>query len=177
MKLLWLIILSIACVKAPILAQAEHSSISTEMTAALAESQLPGLSLAMVSKDAILFQESFGYADLVSKRKYENSAIQNIGSISKTFIGVALMKLVDQGKLKLDDPVNNYLPFEVFNPNHPEVSITIRHLATHTSGIKDTPANYDFKSYYLDADLQKAEVIMKDFSVVEKLFLKKIKKK
>jgi CubicO group peptidase (beta-lactamase class C family) len=42
------------------------------------------------------------------------------------------------GKLKLDDPIQNYLPFKVINPNHPTEPITIRHLATHTSGINDT---------------------------------------
>jgi len=48
-------------------------------------------------------------------------------------------------------------------------------LATHTSGLKDTPANYEFKSYYLDSILQKAPVSTKGFSLEEKVFLKKIK--
>ena len=52
------------------------------------------------------------------------------------------------GKLNLDDPVNSYLPFEVKNPYHPEEDISIRHLATHTSTIKDTEFYYG-KSYVL----------------------------
>ena len=63
--------------------------------------------------------------------------IHVIASISKTFVGIAIMKLVESGKLKLDDPINDYLPFEIRSPHYPEVDITIRHLVTHTSSLND----------------------------------------
>lgn len=156
-------------------AQSTEERVTQEMVKVFEESRLPGLAITMVGKDSILYQNTFGYADLASKEQYAPNTIQNIGSISKTLIGVSLMKLVDQGKLKLDDPVNKHLPFKVTHPKFSDSPITIRHLATHSSGIKDTPANYDFKSYYLDADLQKSEVNTKGFSLTEKVFLKKIK--
>jgi CubicO group peptidase (beta-lactamase class C family) len=56
------------------------------------------------------------------------------------------------GKLNLDDPINNYLPYQVKNPNHPNVSITIRHLATHTSSIMDT--DFYGKSYVMKDAIQ-----------------------
>jgi len=156
-------------------AQLTRLTITERMNIAFDKSKLPGLGLSMVTKDSVLYKQTFGYADIASEKSYQVSTVQNIGSISKTLIGVALMKLVDQGKLKLDDPINKYLPFRVNHPKFKNTPITVRHLATHTSGIKDTPTNYEFKSYYLDTELQKEKVSTKGFSFEEKIFLKKIK--
>jgi CubicO group peptidase (beta-lactamase class C family) len=60
------------------------------------------------------------------------------------------MQLVEQGNIKLDDDINTYLPFKVINPYFPEDRITIRHLATHTSTLKDT--NDFWLKDYLVAD-------------------------
>jgi CubicO group peptidase (beta-lactamase class C family) len=76
--------------------------------------------------------------------------LQNVGSVSKTLIGVSLMQLVEQGKIKLDDDINTYLPFKVINPYFPQDRITVRHLATHTSTLKDT--NDFWLKDYLVAD-------------------------
>jgi len=59
-----------------------------------------------------------------------------------------LLKAQELGKLKLDDPINKYLPFKVVNPNFPNIEITIRHLATHTSSIVDNNF-YLSKNYFL----------------------------
>lgn len=111
-----------------------------------------GFAVAMVNESGTLYQKGFGYMDVASKKPYTEHTIQNIASISKTFIGISLMKAQELGNLKLDDPINNYLPFKVFNPYFPEKEITIRHLATHTSSITDTKY-YDKKSYILKDDI------------------------
>jgi len=80
----------------------------------------------------------------------------NIGSTSKTFIGVALMQLHDQGKIDLDADINEYLPFKVFNPHFPDIPITLRQLATHTSSIKDRLSIYELKAYYSDDNTKNA---------------------
>jgi CubicO group peptidase (beta-lactamase class C family) len=72
----------------------------------------------------------------------------NIASISKTFTGAALMQAVQAGKLDLDEDVNAYLPFRVVNPNFPDDTITLRQLATHTSGIADRPSAYASGYHY-----------------------------
>src|SRR5690606_25689095 len=64
------------------------------------------------------------------------------------FVGIALLKAQELGKLNLDDPVMKYLPFNVSNPDFPEEQITIRQLATHTSSITDNEF-YLSKNYYL----------------------------
>ena len=111
-----------------------------------------GFAVTLVNESGPLYQKGFGYMDVASQKPYTDSTIQNIASISKTFIGISLMKAQELGKLKLDDPINSYLPFKVINPYFPEKEITIRHLATHTSTITDT-RYYDKKSYVLKDDI------------------------
>lgn len=64
--------------------------------------------------------------------------LYRIASISKIFVGIAIMQLVEIGKLSLDDNIENYIGFSLKNKNHPNDIITIKHLLTHTSSLKDT---------------------------------------
>lgn len=100
--------------------------------------QINGFAVAMVDKNGVIYSKGFGYANVATKQKYTEHTIQHIASISKTLIGVALMIAQEMGKLKLDDPIQDYLPFVVANPRFPDDEITIRQLATHTSSISDT---------------------------------------
>ncbi len=107
-----------------------------------------GFSVAIVNDKGSLYQNGFGFADASSRKPYTENTIQNIASVSKTFVGIALMKAQELGKLDLDDPINKYLPFAVFNPNFPDDQITIRQLANHTSSIQDNEI-YSTKNYIL----------------------------
>ncbi|SMG28845.1 CubicO group peptidase, beta-lactamase class C family [Marivirga sericea] len=97
-----------------------------------------GYSTTIVDTTGILYNKGFGYADLEHNKKYTEHTIINIASVSKVFIGVALLKAQELNYLNLNDPINKHLPFEVINPNFPEEVITVKHLATHTSAIVDT---------------------------------------
>ena len=107
-----------------------------------------GYGVAIVDRSGIRYARGFGYADWEAQRPYTEHTLQNIASISKTFIGIALLKAQEMGLLDLDDPVNDHLPFTVRHAHHPEVPITLRQLATHTSGISDG-AYYDRYAYVL----------------------------
>ena len=63
-----------------------------------------------------------------------------VASISKTITATAIMQLVEQGKIDLDDDVGDYLPFEMSIPYSPEAPVTLRQLLTHTASIDDNPA-------------------------------------
>jgi len=112
------------------------------------ESGLVGLGAAVVDTSGIRYAHGFGFADKEKEIPYTENSIQTIASISKTFIGISLLKAQEMGYLNLDDPVNKYLPFEVFNPKHPDKPITLRQLSCHTSSIQDTDT-YDERSYVL----------------------------
>ena len=102
---------------------------------------LPGFVVSVFDKSEIFMQEGFGYSNLENKKSYNPETIQLIASISKSITAVAVMKAMEMGHFKLDDPINKYLPHKIINPNFPEEEITIRHLLTHTSSLDD-PENY-----------------------------------
>lgn len=116
---------------------------------------LPGFAVSIFTKDSILFQRGFGFSNLKNKSSYSVDNVQIIASITKTIVGVALMKSVEDKKLNLDDFINDILPFEVQNPYYPNEKITVRHLATHTSTIADTK-NSD-KGYRFEKSLKLEE--------------------
>nr|WP_019036949.1 serine hydrolase domain-containing protein [Psychroflexus tropicus] len=82
------------------------------------------------------------------KKRYTPNTTQNIASISKTLIGISLLKAQELGKIELNDPINKYLPFKIINPNYPDKPILIKHLAYHTYSIIDVDEVYS-KSYVL----------------------------
>ena len=96
-----------------------------------------GLGAAVIVNRQVVWMKGYGFADWQRTRPFTPNTIMNVGSIAKPFVGVAMMRAVQEGKLSLDEDINTYLPFRVVNPHHPNEKITLRHLATHTSGITD----------------------------------------
>jgi CubicO group peptidase (beta-lactamase class C family) len=98
------------------------------------------MSAAIVKNDRIIWSAAFGYAGRDKDVAADTGTIYRIGSCTKTFTATLLMQLVEEGKIKLDDPVENYLP-EIKNLNGyaDAGKITFRQLASHTSGLKREP--------------------------------------
>lgn len=118
--------------------QIVKESLTTELDSIRRIGDINGFAVAIVDQKGVLYENGFGLSNTETKEEYTENTLQHIASVSKTLIGVALMKAKEMGKLNLDDPIQDYLPFKVINPNFPKEVITIRHLATHTSGINDT---------------------------------------
>ncbi len=129
-----------------------QDSLTTELKQIQAKGVINGFGVAIVNQDKVLYKNGFGLADASNNRAYSAQTVQNIASISKTLIGIALMKAQELGLLSIDDPVAKYLDFAVVNPNFPDQHITIKHLATHTSSITDGDI-YGEKSYILKAPI------------------------
>ena len=102
----------------------------------LENSNFPGFAISMVMKDSIIFSKGYGFANKEDKIAFRTDHNQIVASISKTWIGIALMKCIEEGYFKLETDVNEILPFKVFNPKFLDQPILIKHLATHTSSIK-----------------------------------------
>lgn len=123
-------------------------ALTNEINTIYNQKKFNGFAVSIVNENGTLYKNGFGFSDVENQIKYTTETIQNIGSVSKTFVGIALLKAQELGQLKLDDPIDQYLPFKVINPNFPQEKITIRQLATHTSSITDNEF-YSSKNYYL----------------------------
>ena len=101
------------------------------------EHHVPGASTYIFRDNQILWNRSYGYADIKQNKKVTDSTTFITASISKVFTATALMQLWEDGLFELDDNINNYLPpeLQVVNPDYPDDAITFRHLLTHTSSI------------------------------------------
>jgi CubicO group peptidase (beta-lactamase class C family) len=89
------------------------------------------MSVAVVRQGKLVYAKGFGFADLENDVKAKPDTVYRIGSVTKQFTATMVMQLVQEGKLKLDDPMRKHLP------DLPEAwdKVTIRHLLNHTSGI------------------------------------------
>ena len=130
----------------------EFRKAQNELTEKLTELSkttcLNGFGVALVNDKEILYQNGFGIANVETGEKYNENTIQNIASVSKTLIGIAVLKAQELGKLKLDDPISKYLPYIIENPKYKGEPITIRHLVTHTSSIADNQ-EYLYRAWIL----------------------------
>ena len=124
---------------------------------------IPGLSVCLISRSELLWQQSFGFADLDTQTPTTADHVQNIASISKTFTTAAAMQQVEVGALDLDADVNDYLPYSIRNPNHPDLPITVRMLMHHTSSLTDGAV---YGAYYRcgDPDMSLGEWLEAYFS-------------
>ena len=106
------------------------------IAATVAQREQPGLSIGVVYDQELIWAKGYGYADLERRVPTTPSTIYRIASISKLFTATAIMQLRDAGKLRLDDPVSERLPwFSIKKTYDGGPPITIRHLITHTSGL------------------------------------------
>ena len=101
------------------------------------ETRTTSLSIALVDGDSVVWAETFGTADTTTDKKPGIDTMYGIGSTSKMLATIAVMKLVDQGKVALDDPLVQHLPsFSMLSPDY--TKITIRMLLNHSSGLPGT---------------------------------------
>lgn len=98
---------------------------------------LMSISYCVLKNDNILHIGALGFADKANKKLATENTRYLIASISKTITAVAIMKLVEQNLISLDDDINQKLPFSARNPNFPNIPITYRMLLSHTSSISD----------------------------------------
>lgn len=98
--------------------------------------RMPGLSVGIIHNGKLVYKAGFGYADLEQEIKATSKTQYRIASISKTFTTIAILQLVEQGKINLDDPISKYLRwFKVESKTGDSKSITIRQVLTHSAGI------------------------------------------
>ena len=132
----------LALLALPLAAPADETKQKDSLAAAVLpfveKNELAGAVMLVANRDKTLALEAVGYADVENRKPLKTDALFWIASQSKPMTAAAVMILVDDGKLALDDPVEKHLPeFKQlrYKGEKPKTTITIRHLLSHTSGL------------------------------------------
>ncbi len=129
--------------------QAGSAAIDTSLREAVARKDVPGVVALITDREHVLYQGAFGVADVATSRPLATDALFRIASMTKPITSVALMQLVEKGRIALDDPAAKYLPeladlhvIESFDATTGQYQVrpakrpaTVRHFLTHTSGL------------------------------------------
>ena len=126
-----------------------QAALDTSLRSAVERKDVPGVVVLVTDRKGVLYENAFGVADVGTGRPLKTDALFRIASMTKPITTTALMQLVEQGKIGLDDPAEKYLP-ELKNPKvvesfdaktgdyklRPAASAPlVRHFQTHTSGL------------------------------------------
>jgi len=116
----------------------EWQGVVDDYRAALQNGGTVGSSMILAQDGKVIKSEYYGFADKATGRPVDAQTIYHWASITKLFTTVAILQLRDRGKLRLDDRIIDYLPEakQIHNPYGPMSQITLRHLLTHTSGLR-----------------------------------------
>lgn len=152
--------------------QAAKDSLTQQLEAVYQSNQLMGMSVLVMADGEVAYQNGFGWAQKENGTPATANTPYRLASISKSATATALMMLYDEGKVDLDADVSQYLDFELRNPKHPGVPITLRQLLSHQSSIVDGEGYYRFSRAMFEESLHIKELLLPDGAYyTEDLFL------
>jgi CubicO group peptidase (beta-lactamase class C family) len=99
--------------------------------------KIPSVAIAVVKNDKIVWQRTLGFADVRSQMRPDPDTVYCWFSLTKLVTASAIMQLCEQGKIGLDSPVHDYLPYFSLQNGSSESKVTVHHLLTHSSGLSD----------------------------------------
>lgn len=139
----------------PATAAPDFDAIDAQVEAQRKAMHLPGLALGIVHGDQVVHVRGFGIADPTGRAVTPQTPFI-LGSVSKSFTALAIMQLVEAGRIDLDAPVRRYLPWFRVADEQESATITVSHLLHHTSGLP-TSAGFQpiFNVDYSDGALEK----------------------
>lgn len=113
-----------------------RAALDQSIDAAIAERRLVGGYLAVSRNGELVYERAVGLADRESNAAFTPDTIVRLASVTKPIVSVAALRLIDEDRLRLDDPIARWLPdFRPTLPGGGEAAILVRHLLTHTSGL------------------------------------------
>ena len=114
--------------------------------------EVAGAATLVGSKEKVLSSAASGFADIATRRPMKTDSVAWIASMSKPVTGVAVMMMVEEGLIALDDPVAKYLPEfkDLKDAEGKEVMVTIAHCMSHTAGLQDLPKDEEASIRTLD---------------------------
>jgi CubicO group peptidase (beta-lactamase class C family) len=138
---LLLINLSVAQSKPVPINSTTEAKLSTDIPALMEKAGIPGLSIAVIRSGKTAWTESYGVRDEKTKKSVTADTMFNVGSLSKPVFAYAVLKLVDAGRLKLDEPLTPYLSKEFILDDPRFNQITPRIVLSHRTGFPNWPAD------------------------------------
>ncbi|AVX03854.1 beta-lactamase [Maritalea myrionectae] len=114
-----------------------YEEIGEKLQQAVEQNAPPGIAVSVIDREGIQYAAEFGVADVASGREIKRQSVFQWWSLTKLFTMVAIVELEEQGKLSLDDRVQQYVPFFELEDKAASQSITIKQLLSHSSGLKD----------------------------------------
>ena len=111
---------------------AQPKALDNALQELMNDLDIPGMSVAMSKNGELVYSKSFGYADLKKELKVDANTKFRMASVSKLFAASAIAKLLDEGKLFLDDPIEKY----ILEYPHKGRGVTIKRILNHTSGVR-----------------------------------------
>jgi CubicO group peptidase (beta-lactamase class C family) len=111
------------------------AQLEPEINRALIEGKIPSATIALISGERVIWAGAYGQSNLWARTPAVPSTVYLIGSTFKAMATVAMLQLMEQGKFKLDDRVNDYLTDFKIQGEDPGKPVTFRHLFTHVSGL------------------------------------------
>jgi CubicO group peptidase (beta-lactamase class C family) len=129
-----------------------QAGIDSTVAQKMKQSGIVGVGASIIIDGKPVWKSGYGFADRDKGTPFTTTTVMNIASVSKTITGACMMKAVEQGKISLDEDINNYLPFKIVNPYFPKEAVTLRHLATHTSALADRYPFYTDSTYFSGKD-------------------------
>ncbi len=136
----------IAVVFIPITSMAQENKAAAAIEQIMKENPVMGMSVAVIKNNKMIYAQSFGLKDAETKTPLSNENIFRIASISKSFSATAIMQLVEDKKISLDQDVSELIGFKVCNPKFPETVITLRLMLSHLSSINDSQGYFSLDS-------------------------------
>lgn len=119
-----------------------------------------GLSVGIYSRGEVLVSRGYGFADYDGGQRITERTPMPVGSVSKTFTALGIMQLVEQGRVRLDDPISKYLP-DLILPDNVQKKITLEMLLTHRGGIQgDILADFITREAVDPSEFQRSLLIM-----------------
>lgn len=120
--------------------------VAADVDAFFRKSKVMGGSVVVMVKGRIVYAREYGFANIREKKPVNPLTYYRLASITKMITGIGLMKLVEEGKLSLDEDISKYYGYTIRNPRHKQVPITLRQLMSHTSSISENGGYSNLRS-------------------------------
>lgn len=145
-KVILKIIVGFIYLLAPLFVTAQEAEAEASIRAIMSQTNVVGVSVAVVKNNKIIYSHSFGQKNIESNTPLTDDCIFRIASISKSFSATSIMQLVEAKKLSLEDDASDLIGFTLRNPKFPDKVITLKMLLSHRSSINDSQGYFSLDS-------------------------------